>query len=223
MIIYSIYKLVNQKNGKCYIGFTRNFHKRMSEHLNDSKRKHTYLSKAIRKYGWENFHKEIIYQSLDENYCKNIMESHFIKQYNSYRDGYNLTLGGQGNSCKRTEETRQKISSSKKGKFSAKDKNGNIFVITKNDSRFICGELVVIKKHKKPSSETVKKLSASSKGNKNRLGTFHSEEIKKIISERTSLALRGVPKKIISCPHCNKSGGASNMKRYHFDNCRNIF
>jgi len=23
------------------------------------------------------------------------------------------------------------------------------------------------------------------------------------------------------CPHCGKSGGSSNMKRYHFDNCLN--
>jgi len=27
------------------------------------------------------------------------------------------------------------------------------------------------------------------------------------------------PQQIITCPHCMKSGGISNMKRYHFDNC----
>jgi len=26
----------------------------------------------------------------------------------------------------------------------------------------------------------------------------------------------------ITCPHCNKSGGSTNMKRYHFDNCKTI-
>ena len=25
---------------------------------------------------------------------------------------------------------------------------------------------------------------------------------------------------LITCPHCNKTGGASNMKRYHFDKCK---
>jgi hypothetical protein len=27
------------------------------------------------------------------------------------------------------------------------------------------------------------------------------------------------PQKLITCPHCKKTGGTSNMKRYHFDNC----
>lgn len=27
------------------------------------------------------------------------------------------------------------------------------------------------------------------------------------------------PQKILTCPHCGKVGGVSNMKRYHFDNC----
>lgn len=27
------------------------------------------------------------------------------------------------------------------------------------------------------------------------------------------------PQKLITCPHCKKTGGISNMKRYHFDNC----
>jgi len=26
---------------------------------------------------------------------------------------------------------------------------------------------------------------------------------------------------IVTCPHCNTSGGKSNMKRYHFDKCKN--
>ena len=28
------------------------------------------------------------------------------------------------------------------------------------------------------------------------------------------------PQPIVTCPRCNKTGGASNMKRYHFDNCK---
>lgn len=27
---------------------------------------------------------------------------------------------------------------------------------------------------------------------------------------------------LLLCPHCNKTGGASNMKRYHIDNCKSI-
>lgn len=31
---------------------------------------------------------------------------------------------------------------------------------------------------------------------------------------------KGISQYIVICPHCNKSGGSSAMKRYHFDNCK---
>jgi hypothetical protein len=31
---------------------------------------------------------------------------------------------------------------------------------------------------------------------------------------------KGVPKPKITCPHCDKEGGNSQMKRWHFDNCK---
>ena len=33
---------------------------------------------------------------------------------------------------------------------------------------------------------------------------------------------KGVSHTVLTCPHCNKSGGQSNMIRYHFENCRDI-
>lgn len=73
---------------------------------------------------------------------------------------------------------------------------------------------------KKFSEESRARVSIARIGNKNRLGTLHSEEMKLIIAERTSAALKGKPKKTIQCPHCAKVGGAGNMKRYHFDSCK---
>ena len=26
--------------------------------------------------------------------------------------------------------------------------------------------------------------------------------------------------RVVACPHCDKSGGVSNMSRHHFDNCK---
>jgi hypothetical protein len=40
------------------------------------------------------------------------------------------------------------------------------------------------------------------------------------VGAKISTALSGVEKKKIICPYCNKIGGAGNMKRYHFDNCK---
>jgi len=37
---------------------------------------------------------------------------------------------------------------------------------------------------------------------------------------KISIASKGVPKQVITCPHCGKSGGISGMKRYHFDKCK---
>jgi hypothetical protein len=37
---------------------------------------------------------------------------------------------------------------------------------------------------------------------------------------KMSAAMKGIPKTKIQCPHCGKWGGSSNMKRYHFDNCK---
>lgn len=39
---------------------------------------------------------------------------------------------------------------------------------------------------------------------------------------RWSLAKRGVKQPKIKCPHCDKVGGNSNMKRYHFERCKKI-
>lgn len=43
-------------------------------------------------------------------------------------------------------------------------------------------------------------------------GQTHSKEIRKIISDAN--------KQKIVCPHCNKTGGISIMKRWHFNNCK---
>lgn len=61
----------------------------------------------------------------------------------------------------------------------------------------------------------------------------HSEETRRKMSEsrkdrvvspctkaKIGDALRGIPKEVICCPHCGKVGGASAMKRWHFDNCK---
>lgn len=37
---------------------------------------------------------------------------------------------------------------------------------------------------------------------------------------KQSLRRRGERARIVTCPHCSISGGAGNMTRYHFDNCK---
>lgn len=98
MNIYSIYKATNTINGKVYIGFDSNYPSRIKGHKISALKKYsdTHFHKAIRKYGWDNFTWEIIYQSIDGNHTLNVMEGYFITEHDSYYTGYNMTLGGEG-------------------------------------------------------------------------------------------------------------------------------
>jgi hypothetical protein len=72
---------------------------------------------------------------------------------------------------------------------------------------------------KKTSEETKRKMSESSSGDKNaRYGVKLSDELKLKISEST----KDIPQTKLTCPHCSKNGGISNMKRYHFQNCKSM-
>lgn len=114
MIIYTIYKVTNKINNKVYIGFTSNYFARIKQHKKCLTQK-TYKSKfhsAIRKYGWDNFHWEILYQSKDKEHCFDI-EKYFILENKSYtKCGYNMSLGGEGNlGFTHSEKTKQIIGS----------------------------------------------------------------------------------------------------------------
>lgn len=90
-----IYKITNQINGKIYIGQTnRTIQDRWNSHVADSKRpeKQTYLYKAFHKYGINNFQIEEIIEAPQDKL--NELEIYYINYYDSYNNGYNMTLGG---------------------------------------------------------------------------------------------------------------------------------
>lgn len=94
--IYTIYRAINTANGKSYIGFDSNWPARKTDHKRDKTKKNAFYN-AIRKYGWEAFNWEVLYQSKDKHHTLNEAETHFIKEYNTFKkDGYNMTLGGEG-------------------------------------------------------------------------------------------------------------------------------
>lgn len=98
-----IYCVTCLKNGKPYFGQTvRSIKARWRQHVvfanNGSDHK---FHRAIRKYGEENFlveevltvsahTKEILKKKLD------YVEMRLIKRFNTFRNGYNMTLGGEG-------------------------------------------------------------------------------------------------------------------------------
>ena len=96
--VYTIYKSTNLINGKSYIGVDSNWPKRKAVHkywaFTGNTQSHFY--NALRKYGWNNFDWELVYQSKDYEHTFHVMENYFIKKYDSFNNGYNMTMGGDG-------------------------------------------------------------------------------------------------------------------------------
>lgn len=93
-----IYKIINLINNKVYIGKTKDLSYRIERHLKTARLGGNFLlSKAIRKYGIDNFRWEVIEQCSEADV--NDREKYHISQCNSFmkNGGYNMTLGGDGN------------------------------------------------------------------------------------------------------------------------------
>ena len=97
-----IYKITNIINGNAYIGKSINIENRFKEHkrralfADASKEFDKVLYKAIRKYGIENFKFEVL-EIVDDVDLLDSREIFWISYYNTYKCGYNQTIGGDGN------------------------------------------------------------------------------------------------------------------------------
>ena len=96
--ISGIYKIENLINHKVYVGQSQNIFNRWKSHLNDlnhDKHYNPHLQRAWNKYSENNFKFEIIeccdIDSLDER------EIYWIAYFDSFKNGYNQNIGGDGN------------------------------------------------------------------------------------------------------------------------------
>lgn len=91
-----IYQIVNDVNGKSYIGKTEHsIDKRFREHCLEAFKRRSEsrpLYAAMRKYGIEHFHLGLL-EETDELEDR---EKYWIKHFGTYQNGYNATLGGDG-------------------------------------------------------------------------------------------------------------------------------
>ena len=91
-----IYSWVNKINNKKYIGQSVDIYKRKQAHIHSAGKYNTLFSKALYKYGLNNFNFEILEECREEEL--NDKEIYYIKENNSYYldgNGYNMTRGGQ--------------------------------------------------------------------------------------------------------------------------------
>lgn len=114
--ISGIYKIENIKNGVIYIGLSTDIQKRWKRHKYDFKNnihENQYFQRAWDKYGESSFIFEIIEECSRD--LLNEREIFWIDYYNSYKIGYNLTIGGKGKfGYHLTDETKNKIRKNRK-------------------------------------------------------------------------------------------------------------
>jgi group I intron endonuclease len=106
-----IYKITNP-TGKIYIGCTIDWKRRFSEYRRLSMVGQRKLYNSLKKYGYENHVFEII-EECDETMLHE-REIYYINYYNCITEGLNIRLGNRNGRL--TEETKQKISESLKGR-----------------------------------------------------------------------------------------------------------
>ena len=153
-----IYRTINIINNKFYIGKDT---KNDPNYLGSG----TLLKRAIKKYGRENFKKEILEYCHNKKHL-NEREIFWINQTNAQINGYNIADGGHGGNTY-TEETKQKISELFKGRYiSPETKKKRQITRSKNPEKYKL-------------SEERKKII----GNQHK-GKIISEEQKKSVSER---------------------------------------
>jgi len=154
-------------SGKSYIGKTsKSVQKRLNEHIKLSEKGSTYkFHKAIRKYGIENIESSI----LEDNICSekvNEREKYWIAYYDTYKNGYNMTEGGDGGDTISNHPNREKICK-KISEANSGERNGFY--------------------GKKHSEENKQKWSEQMKGNSLAKGYKHTEEAKNKIAEKNTL------------------------------------
>jgi group I intron endonuclease len=99
--------ILTSPSTKNYVGQTININKRFESYRNLHRTTQIKLSSAILKYGWENFTIKIIeYSNITQKELDDL-EIQYIKKLNSYKEGYNCTIGGGGKRVHYTEEEKK--------------------------------------------------------------------------------------------------------------------
>lgn len=201
MIHGVVYRYISP-SGKSYIGQTKDEHKRRlcfkpTKYYSGSR-----LDNAIKKYGIDSFTYEILYRNEYNSFEEatndlNEKEKYYIAKYDSYRNGYNMTLGGEGVRGFRLEgEAKERMIIHLKKHYLT---HPNPFQGKKHSekTRELLSELAKQRvgdknpNFGKPISENQRKiLSECAKKRKGELNSFynrrHSEETKKRVSEANS-------------------------------------
>lgn len=171
------------------------------------------LKAAIKKYGKENFKKEIL-ETFDNEESMILKEQELVTaEFVLDENNYNIMPGGKFGSSERNNlsfknkrhslETIEKIRSSAIGR-----KHTDTTRKKMSENNFSKTDPVKQKEH-------AKQAGSYKKSDEHRLKI--SESIKKVYREINPNL--GKIRKKVKCPHCGKEGANNTMSRWHFENC----
>ena len=229
-----IYLVTNKINGKQYVGQTVE-NKRVGHGL--------LIKQAYKKYGKENFIYEKICDEITDKQTLNYMERFWIKVMDSrIPNGYNIEEGGSDKG-EMAESTRQKLKTINIGKTLSEETKKKISDSMKGSKNHFYGKRHGTEAMQKIISANVgkvvvhteatkEKMRQSKLGHKNPMyGKPITEEHRQKLKDNSSknrywagkqFSVEHLAKLSIesTCPHCNKIGRGSAMKRHHMDNCK---
>ena len=163
--MYSVYMLTSP-SGKKYIGMTsQNVNRRWESGRGYSHNAH--LTQAIRKYGWNAFEKEVLFDNLEKAEAERL-EREYIKMFDTTdrTNGYNILPGGDV-SAGHSEETKRKISETMK----------------RLQTPEVLARKAEVSRNKVWTAEAREKCRKANLGNKNALGIVRSAEARKKMSD----------------------------------------
>jgi group I intron endonuclease len=198
-----IYKYTSPSN-KSYIGQTSMpIMERFNAHCSQARQGSEFMfHQAIRKYGEENFTIEILEEDLEDTTTADKAECYWIKYFDTFKNGYNMTEGGHGRErgWNHSDESKQKMSEKakdrtpwNKGKTGVQEAWNKGKKLT-DDQKINMGHLHTDETKKKLSEQKAgiklskehkKAISEGNKGEKNGMfGRKQSEETKQKIREK---------------------------------------
>lgn len=181
-------------------------------HSKETKEKIRVKRGVEKRYDVTDKHKEII-----RNTHKGKLVSEYTKKLISEnKKGKNCGIDNPMYGKHHSNKARRKISEANKGKEITNETRKKISEANKGrevseKTRRKISEAKTGVKRGKLSEEWKKNISEANKGKK-----MSEEAIQNFIKAKTGM--KYVESK---CPHCGKIGRGGNMKRYHFDNCKN--
>jgi hypothetical protein len=208
----------------------------------------THFHCAIRKYGVGAFEWKILEMGENGDYGKNVAEPLYIAwlkpEYNKTKGGDGIVgYKHTPEHClaqserkrgkkyalghRHTEETKRIIAEASRSRKRTPEQNkaASIRMMGKKmglghkkseECKRLMSEKMKGRTGISHSKERKLKSSERMKGNQYSLGVKHSKEQNLSKSSRQ----KGRKQMLVRCPHCEKSGGHRNMKRWHFDNCK---